>query len=129
MSIPILQYQLLTTATVTADNYNADQLQRSATKVLTGCHSLNSITSTLLNPYRINFRGPVFLIFEDPSLLACDVVSMGEHGTKQPLMQCHIPADTAARPSNLALFSLINESTDSKQHIKIVNFMFPIPKC
>jgi hypothetical protein len=84
-----------------------------ATKLLTSCHSPNSMTSMLLNPYRINFRGPLFFIFDDPSLLACDVVSMGEHGTKESLTQYHIPEDTAVRPSNFVLFNLINGSTDS----------------
>jgi len=87
----------------------AMQCNQSVNKLsFTKQHDLNAVT-----PLQNHFRGPVFFIFEDPSLLACDVVSMGEHGTKQPLTQCHIPQDTAVRPSKLALFILINESTDS----------------
>jgi hypothetical protein len=75
---------------------------------ITKQHDFNAVT-----PLQNHFRGPVFFIFEDPSLLACDVVSRGEHGTKEPLTQCHIPEDTAVRPPSLALFILINESTGS----------------
>ena len=83
-----------TTATVNA-TIPIISCNSGTTKLLTSCHSPNSMTSTLLNPYRINFRGPFFFIFDDPSLHACDVVSMGKHGTKQSLTQYHIPADTA----------------------------------